>query len=118
MHIYRETPDSRCAIRRYGFTMEGVAESTCYLAEWYLPELTDQSFDDIVSRLDAAAATATGEGAPVRLLVTLSVPKDEVLYAVFCASSRDVVSRTCAQAGVPHQRLSEDVGTWIRQGHP
>ena len=98
--------------------MEAVAEPTCYLAEWYLPELTEQSVDDIVSRLDSAAATATDEGTPVRVLVTLSVPTDEVLYAVFCAHSRDIVSRTCLQAGAPHQRLSDDVGTRIRQGHP
>jgi hypothetical protein len=98
--------------------MEAVAELTCYLAEWYLPELTEQLVDDLVARLDAAAAIVTNEGSPVRMLVTLSVPTDEVLYAVFCAHSRDVVSRTCMEAGAPHQRLSEDIGTRIRQGHP
>ena len=60
----------------------------------------------------------TDEGTPVRLLVTLSVPTDEVLYGVFGAPSRDIVSRTCLQAGVPHQRLSDDIGTRIRQTPP
>ena len=92
-------------------------EPTCYLAEWYLPELTEQFVDDLVARLDAAAVVVTDEGTPVRLLVTLSVPTDEVLYGVFSAPSRDVVSKTCAQAGAPHQRLSDDIGTRIRLTH-
>lgn len=93
-------------------------EPTCYLAEWYLPELTEQSVDDIVARLDAAAAVLSSEGTPVRLLVTLSVPTDEVLYGVFDARSREIVSRTCLKAGAPHQRLSEQIGTRIRQSYP
>ncbi len=98
--------------------MEAVGEPTCYLAEWYLPELTEQSVDDIVARLDTAAAMLTSEGTPVRLLVTLSVPNDEVLYGVFDASSRDVVTSACLQAGAPHQRLSEEIGTRIRGVSP
>lgn len=94
--------------------MGGSRESACYLAEWYLPELTEKSVDDLVSRLDAAAAVATGEGTPVELLITVSVPSDEVLYGVFGAGSQDVVSRTCLAAGAPHQRLSAQVGTRIR----
>jgi len=89
-------------------------EPACYLAEWYLPELTEQSVDDIVSKLDIAAATVSADGTPVRLVVTLAVPTDEVLYAVFGAQSPDTVTITCARAGVPHQRLSEHVGTRIR----
>jgi hypothetical protein len=94
--------------------MDAVDDVAYYLAEWYLPELTEKSVDDMVGKLDAAATTVSSEGTPVRLLVTLAVPTDEVLYGVFGAPSSDVVSRTCLQAGVPHQRLS-DVGTRIRQ---
>jgi hypothetical protein len=95
--------------------MDAVDDVAYYLAEWYLPELTESSVDDVVAKLDAAAVTVSSEGTPVRLLVTLAVPTDEVLYGVFSAHSPDVVSRTCLQAGVPHQRLSRDVGTRIRQ---
>ena len=98
--------------------MEAVKQQACYLAEWYLPELTEQSVDDIVARLDAAATTVTDEGTPVRLLVTLAVPTDEVLYGVFGADSGDIVSRTCLEAGAPHQRLSDDIGARIRRGYP
>lgn len=94
--------------------MAGDGDPACYLAEWYLPDITQQSVDDIVSRIDAAAALATDEGTPVRLLVTLSVPADEVLYGVFDADSQELVSRTCSAAGVPHQRLSARIDTRIR----
>jgi hypothetical protein len=93
-------------------TADGVAY---YLAEWYFPEMTEMSLDDMVAKLDAAAVTLSSEGTPVRLVVTLSVPTDEVLFGVFGAHSPDIVSSTCLQAGVPHQRLSSAVGTRIQQ---
>jgi hypothetical protein len=95
--------------------MEEAADTAHYLAEWYVPELTEQSVDDIVARLDAAAIAVTDEGTPVRLFMTLAVPTDEVLYGVFGAHSEEIVSKTCREAGLPHQRLSRDVGTRIRQ---
>jgi hypothetical protein len=98
--------------------METVGELACYLAEWYLPELTEKSVDDIVARLDAAAATATESGTAIRLLATLSVPTDEVLYGVFGADSDEIVSNTCSAAGAPHQRLSSHIGTRIRELRP
>jgi hypothetical protein len=98
--------------------MAAAAEPVCYLAEWYLPELTEQCVDEIVARLDAAAATVSDEGDPIRLLATLAVPADEVLYGVFGAASADIVSRTCIRAGAPHQRLSNDVDTRMRQAYP
>lgn len=85
-----------------------------YLAEWYLPDMTDTSIDEMVARLDAAAGVISGEGTLVRLVVTLSVPTDEVLYGVFGATSPEVVSRTCMQAGAPFQRISGDVGARFR----
>ena len=36
--------------------MDAAGESAYHLAEWYLPELTEQSVDDMVARLDAASA--------------------------------------------------------------
>jgi hypothetical protein len=94
--------------------MDAVDDVAYYLAEWYLPELTERSVDDLVAKLDAAAILVSSQGTPVRLVVTLAVPTDEVLYGVFGAGSSDIVSKTCLEAGVPHQRLSGDVGTRIR----
>jgi len=94
--------------------MDTAADVAYYLAEWYLPEMTATSVDEMVARLDAAAVTISQEGTPVRLVVTLSVPTDEVLYGVFGAPSPDIVSQTCARAGVPFQRISGDVGARIQ----
>ncbi|MGX9789855.1 hypothetical protein [Mycobacterium sp. MMS18-G62] len=98
--------------------MDSAAGLACYLAEWYLTELTEQSVADIVVKLDAAASAVTSEGRRVRLLVTLAVPTDEVLYGVFDAESAAVVTSTCDRAGLPHQRLSDLIATRIRQGPP
>lgn len=98
--------------------MDAVGNVAHYLAEWYLPELTEQSVDDIVANIELAAANVSEEGSPVRLLVTLAVPTDEVLYGVFGAYSPEIVSATCERAGFPHQRLSGDVGARIRQAPP
>ena len=95
--------------------MDVAGDLACYLAEWYLPEMTTTSVDEMVAKLDATAASVSSAGTPVRLVVTLSVPTDEVLYGVFGAPSSDVVSTTCLQAGVPYQRLSGEVGARIQQ---
>ena len=94
--------------------MDTADDLAYYLAEWYLPEMTATSVDEMVAKLDAAAVAVSTEGTPVRLVVTLSVPTDEVLYGVFGATSPDIVSRTCTQAGIPFQRISGDVGARFR----
>ncbi|AGB21362.1 hypothetical protein Mycsm_00935 [Mycobacterium sp. JS623] len=94
--------------------MDATVDPAYYLAEWYLPEMTATSVDEVVAKLDAAATVVSTEGTPIRLVVTLSVPSDEVLYGVFGALSPDVVSQTCLRAGVPFQRISGDVGARIQ----
>ncbi|MDG4663870.1 hypothetical protein [Mycobacterium sp. 236(2023)] len=89
--------------------MGDVGGTMSFLAEWYLPDLAEATVDHIVTQLHTAAAALTGEGASVRLVATLSVPTDEVLYGVFEAASKDLVETTCERAGFPQQRLSEDV---------
>jgi hypothetical protein len=87
--------------------------AACYLAEWYRPEVTQQPLDDTVAKLDAVAATMRVEGSQVKLLVTLAVPTDEVLYGVFAARSPDIVVQACRRAGIPLERLSSDVAARI-----
>jgi hypothetical protein len=81
----------------------------CYLAEWYRPEVTEQPLDDTIAKLDAVAATMRVEGSAVKLLVTLAVPTDEVIYGVFAACSPDSVVQVCRRAGIPLERLSSHV---------
>jgi hypothetical protein len=87
----------------------------CYLAEWYRSEVTERPLDDTVAKLNAVAATMRVEGSLVKLLVTLAVPTDEVIYGVFAARSPDIVVQACRRAGIPLERLSSDVAAWITQ---
>lgn len=98
--------------------MGDVRATTSFLAEWYLPDLADARVDDIVERLHAAASGLASGGARVRLVATLSVPSDEVLYGVFDADSPDAVVATCEHAGIPQQRLSADVVARLISGRP
>jgi hypothetical protein len=80
-----------------------------FLAEWYVTDLVAEAADDFVKRVEAAASVITAQGARVRLVVTLAVPSDEVLYGVFDAASSEAVVAACLRAGTPHHRLSTDV---------
>jgi hypothetical protein len=85
----------------------------CYLVEWYRPELTSGQLDRTAAKLEDCAATMRGEGSSVRLLMTLAVPTDEVLYGVFAAHSANTVSETCRRAGIPAERLTKAVDARI-----
>ena len=61
---HRETPHSLGTANCFFRFVDNEIEH--YLAEWYLPELTEQSVDDIVERLGIAASIVSGEGTPVR----------------------------------------------------
>ena len=76
-----------------------------FLAEWYRPEVTGATVDDVVGRLRSAAA----ERPTVRVLVALSVPSDEVFYCLYAAESADDVRAACTRAGIPAERITSDV---------
>jgi hypothetical protein len=90
--------------------MDTADDVVYYLAEWYVPEMSATSVDEMVAKLDAAAAAVSTDGTRVRLVVTLSVPSDYVLYGFLGAPSADIVALACLRAGVPFQRISGDVG--------
>jgi hypothetical protein len=93
--------------------VEASPEFTDYLAEWYLPEQTELSVDDMVEKLAAAAFMVSEDGVPVRLIATISVPSDDFFYGVFVAQCADAVTMTCQRGGVPPHRLSDHVVTRI-----
>jgi hypothetical protein len=89
--------------------VSNASQTSCFLAEWYRPDVTSRTVDDIADALQTAAAAMRAAGTQVRLLLTLAVPADEVLYVMFSANSADNVTQTCARAGIPVERLSSDV---------
>lgn len=95
-------------------TAEPTAAAQCYLVEWYRSGLDSRTVTDIIAALEAGvAAVSDPEQAPVRLIVTMAVPADEVLYGLFGADSPELVSEACGRAGFPPQRLTAEVGAWI-----
>jgi hypothetical protein len=80
-----------------------------YLAEWYRPDVTGATLDDVVGRLKRGAA----EDDAVRVVMALSVPSDEVVYCLYAARSEDDVLAACVRAGIPAERITADVDARI-----
>jgi hypothetical protein len=78
----------------------------CYLAEWYRSELTEELLDRAVAKLDECASSVCAQGSPVRLMMALAVPDDQLIFGVFVAGSEEIVDMVCRQAGIPAHRLS------------
>jgi hypothetical protein len=89
---------------------------SCYLVEWYHPEVTADTLGATAATLDESATSVSTEGSPVRLLILVSVPTDGVLFGVFTARSEQVVAQACQRAGIPAQRLTAAVNTRVRSG--
>lgn len=85
----------------------------CYLAEWYRSGLEPMAVTKIIAALEAGVEAVGSDGAPVRLIVTMAVPADEVLYVLFDAESSELVNEVCGRAGLPPQRLTAEVGAWF-----
>lgn len=79
---------------------------SCYLVEWYHPDLLGDTLDATAASLDRSAESLSAQGFPVRLLTLVAVPDDDVLLGVLCADSATVAAETCDRAGIPAQRLT------------
>jgi Protein of unknown function (DUF4242) len=95
-----------------------VSPLSCYLVEWYQPELTDELLDEAAARLGECVAAMCADGSPVQLRMTFAVPSDEVIFAILAASSAKVVAETCDRAGMPAQRLTVAVDAGIVAAKP
>jgi len=85
----------------------------CFLTEWYQPALARRGIDDVVAALGEAAAHLHHQGHPIRLLVAVNAPTDQVLYSVFAAESADAVTQACLRAGCPADRITSGIQTRI-----
>ncbi|HEV7420846.1 MAG TPA: hypothetical protein VGO30_13510 [Mycobacterium sp.] len=86
-----------------------VPVATRFLVEWYRPNLTRELIDGMVAGLNEAIANMSPDGSQVRLVMTVAVPTDEVLYGVFAADSPDLVRAACERAGSVPERMSVDI---------
>jgi hypothetical protein len=77
-----------------------------YLVEWYRAGLDKEQLDSIAAEVDQSSASVRAEGSPVRRVLTLAIPTDDVVFGVFAASSADIVDLVCRRAGMPASRLT------------
>ena len=80
-----------------------------YLAEWYRPEVTERLVDEVAAHLGLSVTAVSTADSPVRLLLTMVVPADEVLYCLFGADSPEKVVEVCQHAGMPPDRITSGV---------
>ena len=83
----------------------------CYLVEWYRPELVENQFSTALAALGECVTTMNAEGTPVRVLHTVTVPGDQVVFGVIEAGSESIAAELCCRAGVPAERLTAAVST-------
>jgi hypothetical protein len=87
------------------------SELQYYLAEWYRPRLCAAELEDAAAKLETGVAAISDDGSDVRLMLALAVPADDVLFALFAASSAQNVSEACLRAGAPAERLTHALGS-------
>ena len=80
-----------------------------YLVEAYCPSDEHDSGGPAPEEIAEAAAKLTGEGQPVRLLLTIVVPDDETCFYFFEAASGGAVLETAKRAGLRFERFVEAV---------
>lgn len=86
-----------------------------FLAEWYLQECDQDMVNDFVERM-ASVGRGKDVRAGVRLVLTLAVPSDEVVFGVFEAPSADAVAWACALAGLAPLRVTAAVHSTLTRG--
>lgn len=70
-----------------------------------MQECAESDVDRVVELLHATTA-GCGESNSVRLVTTLAVPADEVVFALFEAPSAESVAVECERVGLPPVRVN------------
>lgn len=77
-----------------------------YLVEWYRDGLPQDSIDESFAMLTRGARLVSADGASATVVLTLSVPTDDVIFCVVNATSPEVVAAVCDRAGIPAARVT------------
>lgn len=78
----------------------------CYLVEWYRAELSEDAIDTAFAQLTAGTELPSANGASATVVMTVTVPTDDVVFCVVKANSPEVVTQACERAGIPAERIS------------
>ncbi|ORW24687.1 hypothetical protein AWC18_02740 [Mycolicibacter nonchromogenicus] len=82
----------------------GDSAHQCFLVEWYQPDLADATVDTVMDRLASAVAEVHA-----KLVLALTSPSDETLFAVVSADSSEAVVTACRQAEWRVDRITAGV---------
>jgi hypothetical protein len=80
-----------------------------YLAEWYQSAMTEERLEQTARRIGRSTAELSAKGSPVRVLVTLFMPDDEVVFCLFAAGSPTLVEQACRRADIPFSRITRAI---------
>jgi Protein of unknown function (DUF4242) len=83
----------------------------CYLVEWYRADLSEETIDRALAQLIHGVELMSANRTSPKVLMTLSVPTDDVMFCVFAAPSSEVVAEACDRAGLPAERVTAAVAT-------
>jgi hypothetical protein len=86
-----------------------VPERTTYLVECYAPDVVRAEVEAEAARISASAADLEREGESIAYVGALLVPRDEVVFHLFAASSEVAVRDVGARAAVALDRVLEAV---------
>lgn len=84
---------------------------SCYLVEWYRAELSEETIERTLAQLSRGVESMSTNGTSAKVLMTLSVPTDGVIFCVFAAPSSEAVAEACDRAGLPAERVTAAVAT-------
>lgn len=84
---------------------------SCYLVEWYRAGLSQETIDRTVAQLNRGVESMSANGTSPKVLMTLSLPADDVMFCVVAATSMEVVAEVCDRAGLPAERVTAAVAT-------
>jgi hypothetical protein len=85
---------------------------SCYLVEWYCAELSEETIDRTLAQLSRGVESVS-DGTSAAVLMILSVPTDDVIFCVFAATSRELVTAACDRAGLPAERVTAAVAASV-----
>jgi hypothetical protein len=85
---------------------DGPRTKTYYLVEWYCAELSAEAMDVTFAQLTAGTELPSAKGSSATVMMTITVPSDDVVFCILRASSPDVVTAACERAGLPADRVS------------
>jgi hypothetical protein len=80
-----------------------------YLVERYWPGVTSELFLEALNRGQSVMEQARREGTPVRAIISILIPAEEVAFSLYEGPSAAAVRQVSDRAGIPVSRIVEAI---------